>query len=77
MQTAVGTAQLQKMPAFIEERNHNFEQLYCGLSHLQNDLLLPEHHPLIKTQITVQPTSTPLPSRRFPICWLTTRMRGC
>lgn len=45
MQAAVGVAQLKKLPGFIEKRNHNFALLYQGLSHLRDDLILPEHHP--------------------------------
>lgn len=48
MQAAVGVAQLKKLPEFIEKRNHNFALLYRGLSHLQDDLILPEHHPQAK-----------------------------
>lgn len=48
MQAAIGAAQLKKLPAFIEKRNRNFSLLYQGLSHLQNDLILPEHHPCAK-----------------------------
>lgn len=48
MQAAIGVAQLKKLPGFIEKRNHNFALLYQGLSHLQNDLTLPEHHPCAK-----------------------------
>ena len=45
MQAAIGAAQLKKLPAFIEKRNRSFGLLYRGLSHLQDDLVLPEHHP--------------------------------
>ena len=48
MQAAVGAAQLKKLPAFIEKRSRNFALLYQGLSHLQSDLILPEHHPRAK-----------------------------
>lgn len=48
MQAAIGTAQLKKLPAFIEKRNRNFALLYQGLSHLQNDVILPEHHSYAK-----------------------------
>lgn len=48
MQAAIGVAQLKKLPGFIEKRNHNFALLYQGLSHLQDDLILPEHHPQAK-----------------------------
>lgn len=48
MQAAVGVAQLKKLPSFIEKRNHNFTLLYQGLSHLQDSLILPEHHPQAK-----------------------------
>ncbi len=48
MQAAIGVAQLRKLPHFIEKRNHNFGMLYRGLSHLQNDLILPESCPKAK-----------------------------
>jgi CDP-4-dehydro-6-deoxyglucose reductase, E1 len=42
MQAAVGVAQLQKLPGFIEARRNNFRVLYKGLSDLQEFLILPE-----------------------------------
>ncbi len=42
MQAAVGVAQLQKLPGFIEARRNNFRLLYQGLSDLQEFLILPE-----------------------------------
>lgn len=48
MQAAIGTAQLKKLPTFIEKRNCNFALLYQGLSHLEDDVILPEHHPYAK-----------------------------
>jgi CDP-6-deoxy-D-xylo-4-hexulose-3-dehydrase len=45
MQAAVGVAQLDKLPSFIEKRKHNFEFLYSQLQDLQDFLLLPEATP--------------------------------
>jgi len=42
MQAAVGTAQLKKLPAFIEARRRNFQTLYEGLRDLQGFFILPE-----------------------------------
>ena len=42
MQAAVGLAQLEKLPTFIEKRKENFEFLYSQLQDLQDVLLLPE-----------------------------------
>ncbi|WP_103668977.1 lipopolysaccharide biosynthesis protein RfbH [Pseudanabaena sp. BC1403] len=45
MQAAVGVAQLDKLPIFIEKRKQNFEFLYSHLQDLQDVLLLPESTP--------------------------------
>ena len=42
MQAAVGCAQLDRLPDFIEARNRNFAALYDRLEHLGNELILPE-----------------------------------
>lgn len=42
MQAAVGCAQLEKLPAFIERRRHNWRRLRDGLAPLSDKLLLPE-----------------------------------
>lgn len=42
MQAAVGLAQLDKLPGFIDARRENFKRLYEGLSHLREFLILPE-----------------------------------
>lgn len=42
MQAAVGLAQLDELPAFIEARRRNFETLRCGLADLADYLILPE-----------------------------------
>lgn len=42
MQAAVGLAQLERLPRFIEDRKRNFQYLKAGLSHLQSFMLLPE-----------------------------------
>jgi len=45
MQAAVGVAQLQKLPAFIETRRHNFQRLFDGLKDLQEFFILPQATP--------------------------------
>ncbi|GHV77343.1 lipopolysaccharide biosynthesis protein RfbH [Spirochaetia bacterium] len=42
MQAAIGCAQLEKFPAFVERRRHNWQRLYDGLQGLQDKLILPE-----------------------------------
>ena len=42
MQAAVGVAQLEKLPGFVEARKRNFRALYDGLSDLQDVYILPE-----------------------------------
>jgi CDP-4-dehydro-6-deoxyglucose reductase, E1 len=45
MQAAVGLAQLDKLPAFIQQRRQNFELLYQQLQGLEDVLILPEATP--------------------------------
>ena len=45
MQAAVGVAQLKKLPAFIEARRRNFQQLHEGLRYLDEFFILPEATP--------------------------------
>jgi CDP-4-dehydro-6-deoxyglucose reductase, E1 len=45
MQAAVGLAQLEKLPQFIEQRRANFEFLYQHLQELEDVLILPEATP--------------------------------
>lgn len=45
MQAAIGVAQLDKLPSFIEKRKQNFEFLYSRLQDLEDVLLLPEVTP--------------------------------
>ncbi len=42
MQAAVGCAQLEKFPSFVERRRHNFERLYRGLLKTEERLILPK-----------------------------------
>ncbi len=42
MQAAIGCAQMEKMPAFIEARRKNWQMISDGLSDLKDVLLLPE-----------------------------------
>jgi CDP-6-deoxy-D-xylo-4-hexulose-3-dehydrase len=45
MQAAVGVAQLEKFPLFVEKRKENFKKLYDGLKDLE-DLILVQTQPL-------------------------------
>lgn len=45
MQAAIGLAQLDKLPGFIERRRHNFERLHASLADLTDRLILPEACP--------------------------------
>ena len=45
MQAAVGVAQLEKFPTFVEKRKENFKKLYNGLKDV-NELVLVETQPL-------------------------------
>ena len=42
MQAAVGCAQIEKFPSFVEKRIHNFNRLKEGLKDLEDKLILPE-----------------------------------
>lgn len=42
MQAAIGVAQLEKFPSFVEKRKYNFNKLKEGLKDLQNKIILPE-----------------------------------
>ena len=42
MQAAIGCAQIDKMPLFVEKRIHNFNRLKEGLKDVQDKLVLPE-----------------------------------
>ena len=45
MQAAIGCAQLEKFPSFVEKRKYNWRRLYEGLKDLQDKLVLPEAAP--------------------------------
>jgi CDP-4-dehydro-6-deoxyglucose reductase, E1 len=45
MQAAIGCAQLEKFPSFVEKRKHNWQRLFEGLKDLQDKLVLPEAAP--------------------------------
>ena len=45
MQAAIGCAQLEKLPDFVEARKKNWQQLKDGLADLENVLVLPEATP--------------------------------
>lgn len=42
LQAAIGCAQLEKFPSFVERRKYNFNRLKEGLSTLEDKLILPE-----------------------------------
>lgn len=42
MQAAIGCAQLDKFPSFVERRRHNFDRLKAALTEVQDKLILPE-----------------------------------
>ena len=42
MQAAIGCAQLDKFPGFVERRRHNFDRLYEGLKGIKDKLILPQ-----------------------------------
>ena len=42
LQAAIGCAQLEKFPSFVERRKYNFARLYNGLESTQDKLILPE-----------------------------------
>lgn len=41
MQAAIGCAQLEKFPSFVEKRKHNFNRLKNALKDTENELILP------------------------------------
>lgn len=45
MQAAVGCAQLEKFPTFVEKRRHNFDRLRKALEDVEDKLILPEACP--------------------------------
>lgn len=42
MQAAIGCAQIEKFPGFVEKRRHNFARLKEGLKGLEEKIILPE-----------------------------------
>lgn len=45
MQAAIGCAQLDKFPSFVERRRYNFDRLYEGVREVSDKLILPEACP--------------------------------
>ena len=45
MQAAIGVAQLEKLPAFVQARKDNFKKLYAGLTKFEDFLILPKATP--------------------------------
>lgn len=45
MQAAIGVAQLEKFPSFVERRRYNFDRLTAGLQDLSDKLILPQSAP--------------------------------
>lgn len=41
MQAAIGCAQIEKFPSFVEGRRHNFDRLYKGLEEASDKIILP------------------------------------
>ncbi|MDO4325978.1 MAG: lipopolysaccharide biosynthesis protein RfbH [bacterium] len=41
MQAAIGCAQLEKFPSFVERRRHNFDRLHAALEDMQDKLIFP------------------------------------
>ncbi len=42
MQAAIGVAQLEKFPSFVERRKYNWKKIYEGLKGLEDKIILPE-----------------------------------
>ena len=42
LQAAIGCAQIEKFPSFVEKRRHNFDRLHKALEGLEDRLILPE-----------------------------------
>lgn len=42
LQAAIGCAQIDKFPSFVERRRHNFDRLYKGLEGTEEKLILPQ-----------------------------------
>ena len=71
MQAAIGVAQMDRLPAFVEARRSNFQKLYHGLESYADRLILPRWHPRAEPSwfalpITVQGGV----SRRELVHWL-------
>ena len=45
LQAAIGVAQLERVPGFVEARRHNFATLYSGLEQFSDRLILPVSDP--------------------------------
>ena len=45
LRAAIGCAQIEKFPSFVEKRRHNFERLHKALEGLEDRLILPEAAP--------------------------------
>ena len=45
MQAAIGVAQLEKFPSFVERRRYNFDRLTAGLQDLSDKFILPQSAP--------------------------------
>ena len=45
LQAAIGCAQIEKFPAFVERRRHNFDRLKAGLAGTEDHYILPEPCP--------------------------------
>jgi len=45
LQAAIGVAQLDKLPSFIDKRKAHFRLIFDGLKRYEEHLILPTHHP--------------------------------
>ncbi len=45
LQAAIGCAQIDKFPSFVERRRHNFDRLYAALEGTEEKLILPQAAP--------------------------------
>jgi CDP-6-deoxy-D-xylo-4-hexulose-3-dehydrase len=45
MQAAIGVAQMDKLPTFIQKRKKHFHLIYNSLRRYEEHLILPTHHP--------------------------------
>ena len=59
MQAAVGCAQLEKFPGFVQRRRHNFARLRKGLEGMEDRFILPEPCPRFWSKLVRLPSDLP------------------